>query len=148
MKFSLTEDIIDPTALREEILSKKAGAYCSYEGWVRDHNAGNAVTELHYSSYPELGNAVGETILREARDQFDIETASLVHRSGPLQVGEIAVWVGVIAPHRDDAFLACRYIIDNVKFRLPIWKKEIYSDGSSAWIGNRIEDASSTTKAR
>ena len=121
-------------ALRKELLSLSAGGYCSYEGWVRDHNEGKAVAELHYSGYPQLAPAIAQTILAEAKAKFHIEDAAVVHRIGPLSTGDIAVWVGVTAHHRGDTFLACRYIIDNVKHRLPIWKKEVYTDGSAAWI--------------
>ena len=136
MTFRLTEEAIDPMKLRAEMLSHSAGAYCSYEGWVRDHNEGKTVSTLHYFSYPQLAPAIAETILTEAEEKFSIEDAAIVHRTGPLTAGEIAVWVGVTAHHRGDTFLACRYLIDQVKFRLPIWKKEIYQDGSEAWIGN------------
>ncbi|MEM7790106.1 MAG: molybdenum cofactor biosynthesis protein MoaE [Verrucomicrobiota bacterium] len=135
MNFLLMEQPIDPTALRAKMLSPRAGAYCSYEGWVRDHNEGKEVAELHYSSYDQLAPSVASQILSEAKERFSVD-AAIVHRTGPLQVGDIAVWVGVTAHHRGDTFLACRYIIDNVKFRLPIWKKEIYTDNSEAWIEN------------
>lgn len=136
MNFRLTERAIDPMALRKELLSLSAGAYCSYEGWVRDHNAGRSVAELHYSGYAALAPSIAECILKEAGQTFDLEDAAVVHRTGPLMAGDIAVWVGVTAHHRGDTFLACRYIIDNVKHRLPIWKKEIYTDGTEAWIEN------------
>jgi len=134
MTFQLTDSEISPSTLRRELLSLSAGGYCSYEGWVRDHNEGNAVAELHYSGYPQLSPAIAETILEEAKAKFHIEDAAIVHRIGLLTTGDIAVWVGVTAHHRGDTFLACRYIIDNVKHRLPIWKKEVYTDGSEAWI--------------
>lgn len=134
MKFRLTDQAIEPSALRREMLSLSAGAYCSYEGWVRDHNEGKAVQELHYSGYPQLAPSIAERILQEAQEKFQVEDAAVVHRTGALMTGDIAVWVGVTAHHRGDSFLACRYIIDNIKHRLPIWKKEIYSDGSHAWI--------------
>ncbi|MFT6059927.1 MAG: molybdopterin synthase catalytic subunit [Lentimonas sp.] len=136
MTFQLTDTEITPSALRKELLSLSAGGYCSYEGWVRDHNQGSAVAELHYSGYAQLSPAIAETILEEAKTKFHIEDAAIVHRIGPLVTGDIAVWVGVTAHHRGDTFLACRYIIDNVKHRLPIWKKEVYTDGSEAWIEN------------
>ncbi|MDP4611872.1 MAG: molybdenum cofactor biosynthesis protein MoaE [Opitutales bacterium] len=134
MQFQLTEETIDPTALRNEMLDLTAGAYCSYEGWVRDHNEGKVVTALHYSGYPQLAPEIATTILDEAKDKFHLIDAAVVHRIGPLTTGDIAVWVGVTAHHRGDTFLACRYIIDNVKHRLPIWKKEVYADGTEAWI--------------
>lgn len=134
MSFQLTEADIDPITLRKALLSLSAGAYCSYEGWVRDHNEGKSVRELHYSGYAALAPSIAQSILEEAKVKFTIEDAAIVHRIGPLTTGDIAVWVGVTAHHRGDSFLACRYIIDNVKHRLPIWKKEIYTDGTEAWI--------------
>jgi molybdopterin synthase catalytic subunit len=134
MTFKITEQVIDPMALRAELLSLSAGAYCSYEGWVRDENEGKTVTALHYSGYAQLAPSIADTIMEEAKEKFSLEDAAVVHRIGPLTIGDIAVWVGVTARHRGDTFLACRYIIDNVKHRLPIWKKEVYTDGSEAWI--------------
>ncbi|MGB0334577.1 MAG: molybdenum cofactor biosynthesis protein MoaE [Opitutales bacterium] len=136
MHFALTEQTIKPTELRARLLSSSAGAYNSYEGWVRDYNEGKPVQELHYSGYAELAPSVAQAILDESKAKFHIEDAAIFHRVGNLGVGEIAVWVGVTAHHRGDTFLACRYIIDNVKHRLPIWKKEVYRDGTEAWIEN------------
>ena len=138
MNFTLTHAPIDPMALRQSLCTRTAGAYCSYEGWVRDHNEGKSVIALQYHGYAQLAPSVAEQILNEAKAKFDLEDAAIVHRFGDLKATDIAVWVGVTAHHRDATFLACRYIIDNVKYRLPIWKKEIYSDSSSAWIENHI----------
>ena len=136
MKFQLTENPIDPMALRQELLSLSAGGYCSYEGWVRDHNEGKPVAALHYHGYAQLAPSIAEAIIEEAKIKFHIQDAAIVHRLGHLSTGDIAVWVGATAHHRGDTFLAARYIIDNVKHRLPIWKKEVYTDGSDAWIEN------------
>ena len=135
MLFNITEKIIEPEALRHTMLSSSAGAYCSYEGWVRDHNEGKDVNALHYSAYKELAQTVGCKILDEAESKFQVESA-IAHRVGDLSVADIAVWVGVTAHHRGDTFLACRYIIDNIKHRLPVWKKEVYSNGEERWIEN------------
>ncbi|MGJ8654487.1 MAG: molybdenum cofactor biosynthesis protein MoaE [Opitutaceae bacterium] len=134
MNFQITDSAIDPTALRRTMLNTSAGAYCSYEGWVRDHNEGKAVTALHYHGYEALAPNIAQVIIEEARTKFHLIDAAVVHRIGPLSTEDIAVWVGVTAHHRGDTFLACRYIIDNVKHRLPIWKKEVYADGTEAWI--------------
>ena len=136
MKFTLTDQIIDPCRLRKTLCSRTAGAYCSYEGWVRDHNQGKCVSALHYHGYSQLAPTIAQKILSEATEKFDLEDAAIVHRFGELKTEDIAVWVGVTAHHRDATFLASRYNIDNVKYRLPIWKKELYRDGSSAWIEN------------
>lgn len=135
MLFRITEQSIEPSKLRQTMLSAGAGAYCSYEGWVRDHNEGKDVSALHYSTYKELAQIIGYKILDEAKNKFNVES-SIVHRVGDLSVTDTAVWVGVTAHHRGDTFLACRYIIDNVKNRLPIWKKEMYSNGEECWIEN------------
>ncbi len=136
MSFLLTDQPLDPADLRRRLLSRSAGAFCSYEGWVRDHNEGKTVATLFYSAYAELAPAIAGQIEGEARGKFEIEGAVIVHRTGTLQPGGIAVWIGVTAHHRGDSFLACRYLIDNVKHRLPIWKKEVYTDHSEAWIQN------------
>ena len=141
MQFLLTENPIDPIALRQQLLAPSAGAYCSYEGWVRDHNRGQSVVALDYYGYPQLAPAIAQTLLAEAAQQFKLVDAAIVHRIGALRTGDIAVWVGVTAHHRDDTFLACRYLIDQVKHRLPIWKKERYRDGSEAWIQSNHCDA-------
>jgi len=134
MNFQLTDQAIDPSALRETLLSTSAGAFCAYEGWVRDHNEGKAVVELHYTAYAELAPSIAERIIAEASEKFALENVSVVHHTGVLAAGDIAVWIGVTAQHRGDSFLACRYLIDNIKHRLPVWKKERYADGSEAWI--------------
>ena len=133
MLFRITDKIIEPEKVRQTMLSSRAGAYCSYEGWVRDHNEGKDVNSLHYSAYEELAQTIGGKILDEAESKFQVESA-IVHRVGDLSVADIAVWVGVTAHHRGDTFLACRYIIDNIKHRLPVWKKEVYSNGEESRI--------------
>jgi molybdopterin synthase catalytic subunit len=88
---------------------------------------------LHYDCYAELAEHEGERILAEALVRFDIIDARCIHRTGDCSIGDIAVWVGVGAAHREAAFAACRWIIDEVKSRVPIWKREIYADGETAW---------------
>ncbi len=101
---------------------------------MRNHNQGRAVERLEYEVYSPLAVKEGNAIIEEARDKFGIEQALCVHRSGDLALGDIAVVVGVASAHRDEAFRAARYIIDEVKQRLPIWKKEHYTDGDAHWV--------------
>jgi molybdopterin synthase catalytic subunit len=131
-RFSITAP--DTAALRAEITDPGCGAYASFEGWVRNHNEGQRVTRLEYEAYAPLAAREGERIIAEALSRFGLHGALCVHRIGALPLGEIAVWVGASAPHRDEAFRACRYIIDEVKHRLPIWKKEYYEGGDSGWV--------------
>lgn len=133
-RFALSDRPIDPARERRRLADPRAGGYAAFEGWVRDHDDGRAVVGLDYQVYPELALREGERVIAEARERFDILRARCVHRRGELAIGDLAVWVGVSAAHRDAAFAACRYVIDQVKDRLPIWKREHYTDGKSVWI--------------
>lgn len=134
MRFRLSETAFDPAATREWLMRDEAGAYASFEGWVRDHHGGRAVAGLRYESYALLAEREGEKIVAEALQNFAIVEARCIHRVGELGVGELAVWVGVSAAHRDAAFAACRYIIDETKSRVPIWKQERYVEGDAGWL--------------
>lgn len=125
---------LDPDALKRAMIDRRAGAFVGFEGWVRDHNEGREVVALHYEVHERLAVKEGERILAEALARFDILDAVCHHRSGDLDLTGVAVWVGVVSRHRAAAFEACRYIIDEVKSRLPIWKKEFYVDGDSGWV--------------
>lgn len=132
--FQLTDQPIDPAKLREKFPEDSRGAFVTFEGWVRNRNAGRAVVSLEYEMFGPLAEKEGGRIIEEAKQKHAISAAVCVHRRGHLGIGEIAVWVGVASAHRGAAFDACRYIIDEVKARVPIWKKEHYADGSSGWI--------------
>ena len=134
MRFRFAHSAIDTTAARLELLDPGAGGYVSFEGWVRDHNEGQEVTRLEYEAFEELAVKEGERILAEAQNRFPIRRALCIHRVGSLDLTDMAVWVGVSSVHRGEAFDACRFIIDEVKHRVPIWKKEHYRNGDSGWV--------------
>jgi molybdopterin synthase catalytic subunit len=133
-RFDISAEAIDAAVLARALASAQAGASVSFDGWVRDRNEGRAVTRLDYQAYAPLAQAEGERILAEALQRFSLIEARCVHRTGALAIGDLAVWVGVSAAHRGAAFEACRYIIDEVKRRVPIWKNEHYADGESGWL--------------
>ncbi len=133
-QFSLTAEPLDPGALSRPLSDFAAGAFVSFEGWVRNHNAGKPVVALEYEVYASLALKEGERIVGEAMARFDLLGAIACHRYGSLQLGEIAVWVGATAPHRRQAFAGAAYIIDEIKHRLPIWKKEYYATAPAAWV--------------
>ena len=133
-RFRFTSAPIDTEGARRELLDPSAGGYASFEGWVRDHNEGLAVRRLEYEAFIDLAVKEGERIVTEAMQRFPIKRTLCVHRIGDLSVGDLAVWVGVSAAHRGEAFDACRFIIDEVKHRVPIWKKEHYLNGDSGWV--------------
>jgi molybdopterin synthase catalytic subunit len=130
----MTKDPIDPAALARSLANPAAGGYCAFEGWVRNENDGHQVRRLEYEAYEPLAVVEGEKVLAEAKEKFPCLEARCVHRVGLLEIGECAVWIGVASAHREEAFRACRYIIDEIKVRLPIWKKEHYVNGDSGWV--------------
>jgi molybdopterin synthase catalytic subunit len=132
--FRITDAPFDIADERQRLLAHQAGAYASFEGWVRDNNEGRAVDGLTYESYAALAGKEGQAIIDQARARFAIIDAACVHRVGRLALGDLAVWVGVSAGHRDAAFEACRWIIDEVKSRVPIWKHEHYAAGDAQWL--------------
>lgn len=132
--FSFSSSAIDCAALQKELCDSRAGGFVSFEGWVRNHNEGHDVTKLQYEAFEALAIKEGDRIIAEAIEKFGVLRAACVHRIGSLAIGDVAVWVGVSAVHRGEAFDACRHIIDAVKHRLPIWKKEYYVNGDSGWV--------------
>lgn len=133
-RFTITADNVDLAQLREDLMHPGSGGFCSFEGWVRNNNEGREVAGLEYEAYTELCMVEGERIVAEAMERYGVLAAHCLHRVGNLKIGDIAVWIGASAAHRDEAFRACRYIIDEIKHRLPIWKKEHYLEGDTAWV--------------
>ena len=133
-EFEFSAAPIDAARLAEPLASPAAGGFATFEGRVRDRNEGRSVISLEYEAFEPLAVTEGRRIVADAVRRHGATRARCVHRVGRLAVGEVAVWVGVSAPHRAEAFAACRDIIDAVKHRLPIWKKERYADGDSGWV--------------
>jgi molybdopterin synthase catalytic subunit len=134
MRFRFSSTVIEAAVARGEVRDAGAGGFVSFEGWVRDHNEGKEVTRLDYEAFEALAVKEGDRIVSEALQRFPIKHALCIHRVGSLALTDMAVWVGVSSAHRGEAFDACRYIIDEVKHRLPIWKKEYYRSGDSGWV--------------
>lgn len=134
MKFSVSATPIDVSGARFEVADKHCGALAVFEGWIRNHNEGQKVERLEYEVYRPVAEKEGAKIIDEAMARFSIRHAICIHREGLLELGECAVIVCVSSAHRDAAFDACRYIIDQTKIRLPIWKKEHYVTGVSEWV--------------
>jgi len=120
--FAISDKPIDAARLQGELEGRGVGAVVCFEGRVRDHNDGRAVNGLSYQAYVELAEAEGRKIVEEARARFAVERIVCVHRVGDLALGEIAGWAG------------CRYVVDEVKARVPIWKREHYAEGVSEWL--------------
>lgn len=132
--FCISFEKLNPYELRNKMINESAGAFVCFEGWVRNNNEGKEVIALDYEAYQELAIKEGNKIINEAKEKFNVFDIICVHRVGNLSLGDIAVWVGVNSRHRKDSFFACQYVIDEIKVRLPIWKKEHYIDGDSGWV--------------
>ena len=128
--FSITDKKIDTSSE----INPRSGARVAFDGIVRNHNEGLNVTSLEYSAYDEMAVKEGTRIVNEALSKFDIISAKCVHRVGHLQIKDMAVWVEVYSEHRREAFEACQYIIDEVKLRVPVWKREHYTDKEPTWV--------------
>jgi molybdopterin synthase catalytic subunit len=127
----LVRDPIDTAALFGAAAGD--GALCLFVGVVRNENRGRPVVRLEYEAYEEMALVLMQEIAAETRGRFPVSAVRLVHRLGSLEIGEASVAVAVASPHRSEAFAACRFAIDTLKTRVPIWKKELYADGS-AWL--------------
>lgn len=137
--FELVENKIERQALVEKFSDPACGAFISFEGWVRNHHDKRPVSHLFYDSYPELAITEGLAVVKQAIEDYEINSAICIHRVGSMQIGDMAVWVGVNAAHRDAAFQACRFVIDDIKIHVPIWKKEFYLDSDDAkWLESEV----------
>ena len=134
MEFRIATEKLQPETWRTTLEDPRCGGFVTFEGWVRNSNEGQEVLRLEYQAYERLALKEGKKILAEAAEHFPLEQAVCVHRVGELEIGDLAVWVAVSSVHRGEAFTACRYIIDEVKHRVPVWKKEHYVNGDSGWV--------------
>lgn len=133
--FRISTTTIETAAVIATVDDPTCGGLVIFEGRVRNHHRGRDVLRLEYEAYQALAEADGNRIMQEALARFDIHAAACIHRTGLLEIGDIAVVVAVSAAHRDAAFEACRHIIDELKATVPIWKREYYSDGTDEWTG-------------
>ena len=133
--FTLSSEPIDMPSLTAQLDNPAAGAVVTFDGRVRNHNAGQAVSGLEYQAYPALAISTGQRILEEEAARHGLLSAQAVHRTGPLAIGEAAVWVGVASAHRGPAFDGARAIMERLKYELPVWKKETYAEGHTEWVG-------------
>jgi molybdopterin synthase catalytic subunit len=131
---SLTNGPIDHYSLTEQVRQAHSGAVVTFLGTVRDLTDGRVTTALDYEAHPALAEKALAEIEAEARRRWPVGDMALVHRLGRLDVGDVSVAIAVSCPHRAEAFEACRYVIERLKERVPIWKKENWADGSGEWV--------------
>jgi molybdopterin synthase catalytic subunit len=142
----LTFDPVELETLLPIVHAEDRGALASFLGTVRNHHDGRAVLRLDYSAYAPMAEAECARIVAETEARWNVAIA-LRHRLGRLEIGDVAVAVVAASPHRDDAFVACRHVIEEVKRRVPIWKREYYADGSVLWVDPTVESAAPALSA-
>ena len=124
---------IDVNAVLDSVKTNPSGAIDVFVGTTRDNSKGKAVTGLEYEAYVPMALKTIDSIEREARERWNLHEINIVHRIGRVGIGEASVVIAVSSAHREEAFKACRFLIDRLKEIVPIWKREYYEDGSFEW---------------
>ena len=132
--FLLSEEPLSLDRVVEEVRSDDAGAIATFSGTTRVHSRGRTVTHLDYEAYEGMAERVMEEIAEALRTRYDLTAIAIHHRIGRVSIGETSVVIAASAPHRQDALAACKDAIDELKERVPLWKKEVY-EGGEEWIG-------------
>jgi MoaE-MoaD fusion protein len=132
--FRLTHGPVNVTSVVVEVVDERAGAIATFLGTVRAQSRGREVVALEYEAYEEMAEEVMAELAEELRSRYELCKVAMAHRLGRVEVGETSVAIGISAPHRQDALAACADAIEALKARVPLWKKELYTDGEQ-WIG-------------
>lgn len=134
----LRAEVVETPLLVEEhaelVSNVSAGAVVTFAGVVRDHDGGRAVRELEYSGHPSAEKVIREVAQDMADRATGVRAIAVSHRIGPLRIGDVALACAVAADHRKEAFVVCAELVDEVKRRLPIWKRQVFDDGSDEWV--------------
>ena len=130
----MTRDAIDPQSVLARVGADEDGAVILFLGVVRDHNDGRPVSGMTYEAYDEMAGSVLEAIAEEAAERLGTDRVAVVHRAGELAIGDVSVAIAASSPHRAESFDAARYVIEEIKKRLPVWKKEHYAEAESRWL--------------
>jgi len=141
MSVRLLEEPIDYQAVTESVRDNRAGAVVLFLGTVREFTNEQQTTALDYDAYPAMATAKMQELIDEAHERWPVLHATIEHRIGHLDLGEVCVAVAVSAPHRKQAFHAGQFLIDELKIRVPIWKKENWIDGESEWVHPNQEES-------
>ena len=134
----VASEVIDPAEVLARVGSDRDGATLLFLGVVRDHADDRPVSGMRYDAYGEMAGEVLSKIAAEAAERLGTDRVAVVHRFGELAIGEVSVAIAVSSPHREEAYEASRYVIEQLKERLPVWKKEHYVDGVSEWVEGNV----------
>lgn len=130
---SVTTDVVSVSDMSAAVASHTAGAIVTFSGDVRDNDHGRAVASLAYEAHPSAQRIL-EEVARQVAAKFDVVAVAVAHRHGPIAIGEAALVAAVSAKHRTQAFEACMELVDEVKAQIPIWKHQVFTDGTDEWV--------------
>ncbi|QDT34321.1 molybdenum cofactor biosynthesis protein MoaE [Thalassoglobus polymorphus] len=130
----LTDQPIDSNALTQFATTPRSGAIVLFLGTVRELTGDRKTVALDYDAYPEMALAKMNELVDEACEKWPVQKVAVVHRTGHLELAEASVAIALSCPHRVDAFEAGRFLIDELKVRVPVWKKENWDDGTTEWV--------------
>jgi len=136
--YRVQDEVIKADALHDVVLADFDGAVTSFAGTVRDNTKGRGTSYLVYDAYKEMAEKKMKEIGDEVKEKWEVDSVGMLHRVGKLEIGEISVLIAISSPHRRASLEACHYAIDRLKETVPIWKKEVWSDGGEAWIEGDI----------
>jgi molybdopterin synthase catalytic subunit len=134
----VSPDVIVPAEVLARVGSQVDGAVVLFLGIVRDHAEGRSVNGMRYDAYVEMAEPILADIAAEAAARLSTDRLAVVHRTGDLAIGDVSVAIAVSSPHRAEAYDASRYVIEEIKTRLPVWKKEHYADGEARWVEGTV----------
>jgi molybdopterin synthase catalytic subunit len=129
----VTGDALDVTEHEAAVAGSSAGAVVSFAGVVRDHDGGRPVTAIEYVGHPTAADVLAR-VVADVASRSEVEAIAVSHRVGPLAVGEPALVVAVAGVHRQEAFVAAALLVDEVKHHLPVWKRQVFADGTDEWV--------------
>jgi molybdopterin synthase catalytic subunit len=136
LRAALTDQPITLADHQDLVSHQAAGAVVGFVGMIRDHDGGRQVLELEYSAHPSAADVLAEVVAEVAARSPGTRAVAASHRVGVLQIGEAALVAAVAADHRQAAFAACAELVDAIKARLPVWKRQIFADGTDEWVGS------------
>ncbi|MGA1195070.1 MAG: molybdenum cofactor biosynthesis protein MoaE [Candidatus Latescibacterota bacterium] len=136
--YRVQDEVIKADALHNVVLADFDGAVTTFAGTVRDNTKGRGTSYLVYDAYNEMAEKKMKEIGDEVKEKWEVDSVGMLHRVGKLEIGEISVLIAISSPHRRASLEACHYAIDRLKETVPIWKKEVWSDGGEAWIEGDI----------
>jgi molybdopterin synthase catalytic subunit len=136
VRAALTDQPISLAEHQELVSHQAAGAVVGFVGMIRDHDSGRQVLKLEYSAHPSAADVLAEVVADVAAQSPGTRAVAASHRIGVLEIGEAALIVAVAADHRQAAFDTCAHLVDAIKARLPVWKRQVFADGTDEWVGS------------